>query len=216
MFDEVSSFAELERRISDLSTASERGDAFEVFAEAYLATTRSVQSREVWPFDTIPIPIKKQLRLDTGVDMELGFVWDLHEQAWQDMYSALVRYKAEHGDCNVPSNWPENKALPGWLSSQRTLRKSNKLSEERILLLNEVGFIWNLHEWEQSFLELSAFKDAHGDCDVPMKFPENPRLASWVSSQRSARKSGRLSEDRIKRLDELGFIWKKSQGRPKK
>ncbi len=44
LFSELTSFAELEQRISDLPTPQERGDAFEVFAEAYL-TTQKVNQR---------------------------------------------------------------------------------------------------------------------------------------------------------------------------
>ena len=41
LFSALTSFAELEQRISDrLPTPQERGDAFEVFAEAYLATQK--------------------------------------------------------------------------------------------------------------------------------------------------------------------------------
>jgi hypothetical protein len=42
LFDEIGSFAELETRISALPTKQDRGDAFEVFAEAYLATQKIV------------------------------------------------------------------------------------------------------------------------------------------------------------------------------
>jgi len=38
LFDGLTSFRELEGRISGLATKGERGDAFEIFAEAYLAT----------------------------------------------------------------------------------------------------------------------------------------------------------------------------------
>jgi hypothetical protein len=40
LFSGLTSFDELEQRIVDLPTPQERGDAFEVFAEAYLATQK--------------------------------------------------------------------------------------------------------------------------------------------------------------------------------
>jgi len=39
LFKDVGSFAELESRIEQLPTEKERGDAFEVFVEAYLSRT---------------------------------------------------------------------------------------------------------------------------------------------------------------------------------
>ena len=69
IFSNIHSFRELEKRISSLLTEKDRGDAFEVFAEAYLATQKLVQAKEVYPFDKIPAPIKRQFRLDTKKDM---------------------------------------------------------------------------------------------------------------------------------------------------
>ena len=49
LFDAIGTFGELENRISALPTNQDRGDAFEVFAEAYLATQKIVAAEEVWP-----------------------------------------------------------------------------------------------------------------------------------------------------------------------
>ncbi len=73
LFNNISSFAELEKRIADLPTEKERGDAFEVFAEAYFFTQKIEQAEEVWPFKSIPTKIKENLSLgtnqqDMGVD----------------------------------------------------------------------------------------------------------------------------------------------------
>lgn len=61
LFDNLSSFAELEERISELPTTVEVGDAFEVFAEAYFLTQKIEQAEEVWPFKAIPSSIKEDL-----------------------------------------------------------------------------------------------------------------------------------------------------------
>ncbi len=50
LFENLTSFNELESRISALPTELERGDAFEVFAEAYLATQAIAQAKA----ETIP------------------------------------------------------------------------------------------------------------------------------------------------------------------
>jgi len=49
IFDGLKNFRELEARISALPTPQERGEAFEVFAEAYLATVAVEKARQVWP-----------------------------------------------------------------------------------------------------------------------------------------------------------------------
>ena len=50
-------------------------------------------------------------------------------------------------------------------------------------------------EWEQRFSELKAYKEAHGDCNVPAIWPENPELAKWVIRQRTAYSNNKLSEE---------------------
>jgi hypothetical protein len=49
LFDGLEGFPDLEARIAALPTQQDRGDAFEVFAEAYLATQKLVGAEEVWP-----------------------------------------------------------------------------------------------------------------------------------------------------------------------
>ena len=61
----------MESRIAALPEAKARGDAFEVFAEAYLATQRKHDAAQVWPHGSVPLDILKNLGLtqsDQGVD----------------------------------------------------------------------------------------------------------------------------------------------------
>lgn len=70
LFSELCNFIELETRISKLPQ-QERGDAFEVFAQAYFATQKISQASCVWPFDNISLHIRSKLGLanrDMGID----------------------------------------------------------------------------------------------------------------------------------------------------
>lgn len=70
-FSGLTLFAELERRIAALPEEKARGDAFEVFAEAYLATQRKHDAAQVWPHGSEPLDLLKNLGLtqsDQGVD----------------------------------------------------------------------------------------------------------------------------------------------------
>ena len=71
LFADVESFAELEDRIANLPDDKAKGDAFEVFAEAYLATIRKHDAAEVWPLSATPLDLLRELSLNTsdyGVD----------------------------------------------------------------------------------------------------------------------------------------------------
>jgi hypothetical protein len=70
LFEGLVGFTDLEARISQLPVG-DRGDAFEVFAEAHLATQKLVGAEEVWPADQVPISVLKAFRLplkDMGAD----------------------------------------------------------------------------------------------------------------------------------------------------
>ncbi|MCU0786072.1 MAG: DEAD/DEAH box helicase family protein [Verrucomicrobia bacterium] len=71
LFAGLSAFVELERRIAALPDEKSRGDAFEVFTEAYLATQRKHDAETVWPLPSVPTEILGNLQLamqDYGVD----------------------------------------------------------------------------------------------------------------------------------------------------
>ena len=71
LFADVTNFADLESRITALPDERARGDAFEVFAEAFLATHRKHDAAAVWPLSSVPSSILQNLGLaaqDYGVD----------------------------------------------------------------------------------------------------------------------------------------------------
>ena len=139
---------------------------------------------------------------------ELGFAWEPDQQVWEKRFQELEDYKQEHGDCLIPDKWLENKQLSNWVKVQRRAKKQGKLDGKKIKRLNNLGFVWNpiKQAWEDRFQELVAYKREHGDCLVRSSW-ENKKLAKWVSHQRNFRKRDKLDADKIKRLDELGFVW---------
>ena len=138
---------------------------------------------------------------------EIGFDWEPFESLWEASFSALVEYKAEHGDTNVPQ---VRKGLGDWVILQRQNRRLGQLSEEKNRRLDELGFEWDPlgSQWETRFSELGAYKAEYSDINVPQKWPSG--LGRWIDTQRQRRKKGRLSEDKIQRLDEIGFDWGKT------
>ena len=61
-------------------------------------------------------------------------------------------------------------------------------------------------QWKARFQELVEYKRVHGNCIVPREYKENPQLGMWVSTQR--KKNETMREERRKRLDSIGFVWK--------
>ena len=109
----------------------------------------------------------------------------------------------------MPQTYPENPRLGQWINTQRLYKKYDRLQKEHIKRLESIGFIWNLIEdaWKQMYQELVEYHQAHGDCNVPRYYSENPQLSTWVSGQRQRNNRGNLDAEKIEKLDELGFSW---------
>ena len=102
---------------------------------------------------------------------ELGFIWELIDAFWEEMFAELIKYKEVHGDCNVPDRWLENLKLGKWTGKQRSSFKKGTLGEERIRRLGEIGFVWDPNDalWKEMFTALVKYKEAYGDCNVPQR-----------------------------------------------
>lgn len=65
------------------------------------------------------------------------------------------------------------------------------------------------------FSRLVAFRDLHGHCLVPNRYPSDPSLGSWVSTQRRQYKalisgsceSTPMTPERAQKLERVGFVW---------
>jgi hypothetical protein len=87
-------------------------------------------------------------------------------------------------------------------------------------------------QWDVMFDKLLKFKEENGHCLVPKRYPEDQRLSTWVHTQRvqyrrsmsggataDAKKdspeeesaevepAARLTDDRFRRLENIGFVW---------
>lgn len=166
---------------------------------------------------------------------DIGFEWYLREKprglmVWGELFQQLRNYKDKHGDCLVPLEDSNYSALAEWVEHQRheyELRQQGKessLTDENIAALEELGFDWKAKQttirkrrpWDEWLEDLRRYKDDHGDCLVPFRSGKNSGYASlgrWVNSQRrqyKRRMDGKkssMTDERIKALEQLGFVW---------
>lgn len=138
--------------------------------------------------------------------------------SWEERYEELKEYKAEHGHCVVPKN---DGHLGSWVRAQRHLMKEKLapsasfesgglLSPERVDRLNELGFVWDVHQWQwnQKYHELLQYKEEHNNTNVPMSYGG---LGLWVFNQRAdchsyqkGKQSG-MTPERLDMLKDIGF-----------
>ena len=84
--------------------------------------------------------------------------------------------------------------------------KKDKLSRKRVDLLNSINFTWDFleDEWNKKFEELKVFKSETGHTSPPIK---HIPLGNWCLVQRREYKKKKLSQERIKLLESIGFKW---------
>ena len=146
------------------------------------------------------------------------------QSRWNARYEELVEYRRVHGDCLVPQQYGTNPALGRWVRSQRVERSclrqgfDSYTTPDRIDRLDDLGFVWDakVAKWDSFLKQLRRYRDVRGHCHVPQgERGEYRKLALWVRNQRmhyaymqrgEGDKSS-LTPERIRWLEDLGFIW---------
>jgi len=107
---------------------------------------------------------------------------------------------------------------------------TNSVREQRIAKLNNLGFDWNPKDtlWNIKYEALRQYVKSNHNANVPAKYPPDPSLGIWVSSQRrqyklllqqqnntppasTTQQTSSLTQDRIHRLNQLNFDWSYNQ-----
>ena len=128
---------------------------------------------------------------------------------WMSNYRKLVRFKAKNGHTRVPRGF-RDRVLVSFVGTQRLAYRKGKLSKDKRRRLEKLGFEWFVAdkirpEWQARYRSLMAFRDEHGHCRVPRKYPSDQGLAEWVAQQKERFRTGKLGEAHIDLLKETGF-----------
>jgi len=70
----------------------------------------------------------------------IGFTWDTFEEEWQQRFQELKKFVEDNGHANPTKS--HHSSLANWVSDRRKAFKKDKLSKERIELLESIGFKW--------------------------------------------------------------------------
>jgi hypothetical protein len=145
----------------------------------------------------------------------IGFEWDPIDSNWNRMFSNLASILETQCDSKLSDQIIDNN-LRMWMTAQRVLRSKGKLSDDRLLKLNSIGFEWTPKDtaWAMMFDALVRFKTEQGHCNVPRHKKnlaeedlKKKKLALWVMQQRIRYKKGQLDPEKVKNLNALGFDW---------
>jgi len=202
IYDEVHEisevFAEIEGRLRDdwdlMFEKWKKGDYDK--SDKKMKTWISTQ-RHFYKHKTIPTERIEKLESE-------GFVWDPADIEWETKFE---KFK------NTPKD-QLNKTMKSWVIAQRFHNNKGNLSKERMNKLKAVGFQWEprAQSWENSFNMLLEYYWKNKNSDVSFEYEVNKiKLGHWVGKQRIAFKKGRMSRERIDKLNELRFKWEPTE-----
>ena len=153
-------------------------------------------------------PSQNNVLYNRPIEMERNLPVSQRDK-WTTRYNELVAYKQQHGHFDVSVHDESKRGLFYWVGNTRTQFKNGKLSEERIAKMNEIGFVWNRQirtDWTTRYNELVAYKKHYGHCNVSRHNKDNKSLGHWVDHVRRRYKNGKLSNENISKLIEIGFV----------
>lgn len=134
-----------------------------------------------------------------------GWTTDVHEKQWEEWFSRLRDYVAEHGTARVRDDYVDQHGnrLGKWVGKQRT--KWDKLTDDqRDRLKSLKGWILDVREaqWEEGFAHLERYAAEHGSVTVLKEaVVDGYRLGQWAAHQRLSWDS--LTPDKQTRLRSL-------------
>ena len=143
---------------------------------------------------------------------KIGMVWNPFDTQWNEYYNLLVEYYKENGNSLVPLRYitKSRKQLGSWVSHQRINYKLNKISSEKIKLLEKIGMVWNpeIFTWNETYKIAKQYYKENNNLNVPnVFFYKNVNLGSWIQTQRNNYNQYILTDNQIKMLNEIGMEW---------
>jgi len=111
----------------------------------------------------------------------IGFDWekDLRGYQWKEKFEKLKQYKERHGHTNIPY-WAKA-GMGEWVWRMRTLKRKGRLPQNRIELLDSVGFDWNPNQYAKK-RKTESLKDTYERC---LQQHVNPTFCKWIKAQLS-------------------------------
>ncbi len=154
------------------------------------------------------------------------------EEEWNKNYELAKAYYEHYHNLEVPYDFKTKNgydsdekgiALGSWISQQRRVFKKNKISEERIKLLKQIGMRFETRdkkeEWNKKYELAKAYYEHYHNLEVPYDFKtkngydsdeKGIALGSWIYRQRKAYQGQdkcKITEEQIELLNQIGIKW---------
>lgn len=172
---------------------------------------RSAGKENLVRVDKFPIEeqVEDSIRLVRELENTLNNTWD----TW---YAEACAYFSSHGNLAVPRRYVTESGmqLGVWIQTQRAVfngKARGNLTDEHVNALNVIGMEWGSvldSVWNETWKLAKEYYEANGNLLVPDSFQIGGiDLGKWTAYQRSRKKNGRLSAERVAKLNEIGMVW---------
>ena len=147
----------------------------------------------------------------------INIVWNKsRKNDWESCFEKAEEYYEFHGNLNIPPNYTADGVwLNKWLNEQKLIlqgkREGKKLTESQISKLKSIGLTAEEPRdirWQQRYAELKHYYDTHGNIHIPTDYTDSSgqNLYVWLTNQKQSAKSGRMSDDRKRKLRAVGAL----------
>ena len=152
---------------------------------------------------------------------DIGVVWDMDVFNFDKRIQELSEFKKEFGSFNIPSNYKPNPTLGNYIYRLKT--KGVK-EEWKIKKLHQIGFFeigtqnkkdkkgHITKSWYDNLEKLKNIKNPN----IQKNDIEYPKLAKWLNNQRKAYRYGKLKEEQINELLNIGVKLPKNSKKSKR
>ncbi len=135
------------------------------------------------------------------------------DMVWRKWFRDYLNFKSEFGREPAQREVYCGKKLGQWCSRQRILSQTGQLSDDRHRKLLDAGFDFsskqsrNEKRWQKNLAAYVAFKEENDREPQVNDVYQNIKLGVWCRNQRKAYTLQKLSEAKMKKLVEMGFVF---------
>lgn len=147
---------------------------------------------------------------------DLGMIWTKNDESFERGLKAAAVYKEQYGNLDVSAKYVtmDDFKLGQWLANQRTrkLQKNHSHKTEIELgQLNALGMRWETKAdciWEKNYQQAKRYFEQNHHLNPPCDFKVGSfNLGKWICRQRDNYKKGKLTENKILKLEAIGMVW---------
>ncbi len=148
---------------------------------------------------------------EVGTDMALKKVKEETSSLSVKTQDKSIRPENPSQDESVLSMNPsQHRSVLSEKSKQNIKASSKCLSEEHYQRLSAIGMIWadgNEANWDRNYELAKQYYHEHGNLSMPKKYETcGVNLGYWVTRQKAAARSGKLTDYRKEKLEAIGIV----------